>query len=148
MTLAPILGLSPRALKRFVNVYLLIKVGLSDLQWKIYYEKVNPKPGEKDAIGTIRNYQAVMFLLGVITGLPATSRIFFRTLRTKTLKNLGELFEQIDVRKIENKWYILGNPADEISIKKKLVDKGLTDIMHNQDNLELSPDINKYNMED
>ena len=51
------------------------------------------------------------------------------------------------MRKIENKWYILGNPADEISIKKKLVDKGLTDIMHNQDNLELSPDINKYNME-
>jgi len=147
MTLAPILGLSPRALKRFVNVYLLIKVGLSDLQWRIYYEKVNPKTGEKDSIGTIRNYQAVMFLLGVITGLPATSRIFFRTLRTKTLKNLGELFLQIDVRKVENKWYILGMPADEISIRKKLVDKGLTDITHNQDTLELSQDINKYNME-
>ena len=65
-----------------------------------------------------------MFLLAVITGLPATSRILFRTLRTKTLKTLGELFEQIDVIKKDDKWFILGSPADEISIKKKLVERG------------------------
>lgn len=147
LTLAPILGFSPRALKRFVNVYLLIKVGLSDLQWRIYFEKVHPKTGEKDALGTIRNYQAVMFLLAVITGLPATSRILFRTLRTKTLKTLGELFEQIDVIKKEDKWFILGSPADEISIKKKLVERGLTDIMPKQEVADLNIEINKYNME-
>lgn len=147
LTLAPILGLSPRALKRFVNVYLLIKVGLSDLQWRIYYEKVHPKTGEKDAVGTIRNYQAVMLLLGIITGLPATSRILFRTLRTKTLKTLGELFEQIDVRKKEDKWYILGIPAEEISIKKKLVDRGLTAVSQNADPKALNLEINRYNME-
>lgn len=147
LTLAPILGFSPRALKRFVNVYLLIKVGLSDLQWRIYFEKVHPKTGEKDAIGTIRNYQAVMFLLAVITGLPATSRILFRTLRTKTLKTLGELFEQIDVIKKDDKWFILGSPADEISIKKKLVERGLTDIMPKQEVADLNIEINKYNME-
>ncbi|MBK8394122.1 MAG: protein kinase [Leptospiraceae bacterium] len=144
MTLAPILGLSPRALKRFVNVYLLIKVGLSDLQWRIYYEKVHPKTGLKDARGTIRNYQSVMFLLAVITGLPATSRIFFRTLRTKTLQTLGELFEQIDVRKVNNVWYILGVPADELSIKKKILEKGLP---LETKKAESNSDINKYNME-
>ncbi len=147
LTLAPILGFSPRALKRFVNVYLLIKVGLSDLQWRIYYEKVHPKTGEKDAVGTIRNFQAVMFLLAVITGLPATSRILFRTLRTKTLRTLGELFEQMDVRKKNDKWYILGSPADEISIKKKIVDHGLTDVMPKQEVADLNLEINKYNME-
>ncbi|HNE09007.1 MAG TPA: P-loop NTPase fold protein [Leptospiraceae bacterium] len=147
MTLAPILGLSPRALKRFVNVYLLIKVGLSDLQWRIYYEKVHPKTGEKDAVGTIRNFQAVMLLLGIITGLPATSRILFRTLRTKTLRTLGELFEQIDVRKKDDKWYILGTPAEEISIKKKLVDRGLTAVTQNTDSKPINVEVNRYNME-
>ena len=147
LTLAPILGFSPRALKRFVNVYLLIKVGLSDLQWRIYYEKVHPKTGEKDAVGTIRNFQAVMLLLAVITGLPATSRILFRTLRTKTLRTLGELFEQIDVKKRDDKWYILGSPADEISIKRKMVERGLTDILPKKEISDLNLEVNKYNME-
>ncbi|HRG73232.1 MAG TPA: P-loop NTPase fold protein [Leptospiraceae bacterium] len=147
LTLAPILGFSPRALKRFVNVYLLIKVGLSDLQWRIYYEKVHPKTGEKDAVGTIRNFQAVMFLLAVITGLPATSRILFRTLRTKTLRTLGELFEQMDVKKKDDKWYILGSPADEISIKRKMVERGLTDILPKTEITDLNLEVNKYNME-
>lgn len=134
-------------MKRFVNVYLLIKVGLSDLQWRIYYEKVHPKTGEKDAVGTIRNFQAVMLLLAVITGLPATSRILFRTLRTKTLRTLGELFEQMDVKKKNDKWYILGSPADEISIKRKMVERGLTDILPKTEITDLNLEVNKYNME-
>jgi hypothetical protein len=43
--ISPLLGQSPRALKRFVNVYLLVKVELSDLQWQIYFEKIHPKTG-------------------------------------------------------------------------------------------------------
>lgn len=147
MTLAPILGQSPRALKRFVNVYLLIKVGLSDLQWMIYYEKVHPFTGEKDGAGSIRNYQAVMFLLAVITGLPATSRVFFRTLRTRTLKTLGELFNEIDVKKVDGKWFIIGTPAEELSIRRKIAERDLPELNNQKPAVLTSNDINKYYMQ-
>ena len=69
--LSPLLGRSPRALKRFVNLYRLIKAGLT-------------KP-EHDALirrseNGLADYQAVLFLLAVDTGLPRLSRAVFDVL--------------------------------------------------------------------
>jgi hypothetical protein len=61
--LAPILGRSPRSVKRFVNIYRLIKVSLPS------HEQVEFL--KEDII--ISQYQAVMFLLAIETGLQALS---------------------------------------------------------------------------
>ncbi|MDX1961281.1 MAG: P-loop NTPase fold protein [Leptospiraceae bacterium] len=143
IVISPILGQSPRALKRFVNVYLLVKVGLSDLQWQIYFEKIHPKTGLKEEAGIVRNYQTVMILLAVITGLPSTSRIFFKALRTKSLMTLNDLLNAIDVKKVDGKWFLFGVSSDEITIIKRQVkneeflDKASTG----------SFEINRFNMQ-
>jgi hypothetical protein len=68
--LASILGRSPRSIKRFINVYRLIKIGLSSSEAEVFLE-------ENQAIAP---YQFVMFLLAIATGLPSLSREFFRSL--------------------------------------------------------------------
>jgi hypothetical protein len=65
--LAPVLGRSPRALKRFVNVYRLIKTGLAVHEARSFLQ-----PNE-----TLADYQAVLFLLAVDTGMPLLAREFF-----------------------------------------------------------------------
>jgi hypothetical protein len=65
--LAPVLGRSPRALKRFVNVYRLIKTGLTVHEARSFLQ-----PNE-----TLADYQAVLFLLAVDTGMPLLARDFF-----------------------------------------------------------------------
>jgi WD40 repeat protein len=65
--LAPILGRSPRALKRFVNVYRLIKTGLT-----VHEARSFLRPNE-----LLADYQAVLFLLAVDTGMPLLARDFF-----------------------------------------------------------------------
>ncbi len=68
-SLAPLLGDSPRAVKRFVNVYRLMK---------------SLAVGEDDAFltGSPRaSYQLVLFLLAVVTGLPGISAELFGALR-------------------------------------------------------------------
>lgn len=67
--LAPVLGRSPRALKRFVNVYRLIKTGLGP-----HEERSFPQPGNP-----LGHYQAVLLLLAVDTGTPMLARNFFAT---------------------------------------------------------------------
>ncbi|HET7461989.1 MAG TPA: P-loop NTPase fold protein [Longimicrobium sp.] len=69
--LAPLLDRSPRALKRFVNVYRLIKAGLTPAEQRAFHE----------AIGQVPPYQAVLFLLAVDTGLPEVADEFFAALR-------------------------------------------------------------------
>ncbi|HEU0302045.1 MAG TPA: P-loop NTPase fold protein, partial [Longimicrobium sp.] len=65
--LAPLLGRSPRALKRFVNVYRLIKAGLPPHERRAF---LRDDRGASD-------YQAVLFLLAVDTGAPhIASRLF------------------------------------------------------------------------
>jgi hypothetical protein len=66
--LRPILGQSPRAVKRFVNVYRLIKASAAPRGSKFVSDA-------QDA-----DYKIVLFLLAVVTGLPALSETFFRTL--------------------------------------------------------------------
>ena len=61
--LVPLIGRSPRAVKRFLNCYRLIKVGLA--------------PAEFDSFvgddGESNGFKAAMILLGVITGAPGAS---------------------------------------------------------------------------
>ena len=63
--LATLLGRSPRALKRFFNVYRLIKAGLGEAELGAFL-----RMDEK----TMSSFQAVQFLLAVDTGLPRLSR--------------------------------------------------------------------------
>jgi hypothetical protein len=66
-----LLGETPRSVKRFVNIYRLIKAVSLDQASGF----VDEKP---DA-----DFKQVLFLLAVLTGLPAISREFFRLLRSE-----------------------------------------------------------------
>jgi hypothetical protein len=68
--LAPLLGRSPRTLKRFVNLYRLIKVGLSSYDRKLLFVK---------HAGRLPDYAAILFLLAIDTGAPKVARAFFST---------------------------------------------------------------------
>jgi tetratricopeptide (TPR) repeat protein len=61
-SLAKLIGRSPRAVKRFLNCYRLIKVSLPPAKLKKFVQD-----------GASYEYRAVMILLGVITGTPTTS---------------------------------------------------------------------------
>jgi hypothetical protein len=69
--LSSLLGQTPRSVKRFVNVYRLIKV--ISLNQKAKFVEDRP-----DA-----DFKLVLFLLAVLTGLPTISREFFRQLRAE-----------------------------------------------------------------
>ncbi|MEN6428075.1 MAG: P-loop NTPase fold protein [Phycisphaerales bacterium] len=69
--LALLLGRSPRALKRFVNVYRLIKARLSTYDHMFFLSTTE----------VVSDYQAVLFLLAVDTGVPRISSAFFRSLQ-------------------------------------------------------------------
>ncbi|MCB1175939.1 MAG: hypothetical protein KDK36_00015, partial [Leptospiraceae bacterium] len=145
--LSPILGQSPRALKRFVNVYLLVKVGLSELQWQIYFDKIHPKNGLKDEKNILRNFQSVMFLLAVITGMPSTSRIFFKSLRSKTNNTIYELLDSINVkRKPDGTWTIFGETMDSITSTKKASEQKQIDDEENNEihNLNMQIEIMQF----
>jgi len=78
--LAPLLGRSPRALKRFVNLYRLIKAGLTPAEHNAFIRH------SQDVVG---GFQAVLFLLAIDTGLPRVSRLVFDTLLA--MKGAGDL---------------------------------------------------------
>jgi hypothetical protein len=73
-TLAPLLDRSPRALKRFVNVYRLLKASLP--------------PAEHDAWtdsheGLGESYRTVLLLLAIVNGLPAVADVLFGAVLAK-----------------------------------------------------------------
>ncbi|HST62899.1 MAG TPA: P-loop NTPase fold protein [Longimicrobium sp.] len=74
--LAPLLGRSPRALKRFVNVYRLIKASLTPYEMQGWMAR----PAFLNA-SALPDYQAVLFLLAVDTGAPAAAPAIFRAIR-------------------------------------------------------------------
>jgi hypothetical protein len=78
--LAPLLGRSPRALKRFVNVYRLVKAGLSPEQHRAFLAKEN---GLSDS-------RAVLFLLAVDTGAPRAAVELLRALRDPRERSEGD----------------------------------------------------------
>jgi hypothetical protein len=61
-SLAELIGRSPRAVKRFLNCYRLIKVGLTPEQLSNFVQD-----------GASYEFKAVMTLLGIITGAPTAS---------------------------------------------------------------------------
>jgi len=69
--LAPLLGRSPRTLKRFVNVYRLIRVGLSPYERQLFL----------NAARGLADYRSVLFLLAVDTGAPLAAKLLFETMR-------------------------------------------------------------------
>jgi hypothetical protein len=69
--LSPLLGRSPRALKRFINVYRLIKARMSPAEHGAFLRRTN---------GELGDYEAVLILLAVDTGLPEISRRVFDAL--------------------------------------------------------------------
>lgn len=69
--LSPLLGRSPRALKRFVNIYRLIKARLTPLEHNAFMRHNDQACSE---------FEAVLWLLAVDTGLPRISRTVFDVL--------------------------------------------------------------------
>lgn len=66
--LSPLLGRSPRAIKRFVNVYRLVKAGLAPPELRVFM-----RPDEHG----LATFQAALFLLAVDTGLPNMAQPLF-----------------------------------------------------------------------
>jgi hypothetical protein len=66
--LAPLLGRSPRALKRFVNIYRLIKMSLSEMERRAFLLEGHTE-GE---------FKLVMFLLALVTNSPGLAALFCR----------------------------------------------------------------------
>ncbi|HEX5725872.1 MAG TPA: hypothetical protein VFX98_10435, partial [Longimicrobiaceae bacterium] len=84
--LTPLLGRSPRALKRFANVYRLVKAGLRAYEEREFLESA----------GGMADYQAVLLLLAVDTGTPQVSRTFFEALsRTYAEPGLAPVIAQM-----------------------------------------------------
>ena len=78
--LAPLLGRSPRAVKRFINIYRLVKISLDD------FEQTDFTKGE-----TVEDYQVVMFLLSILTGMPSISRQFFEAMTNNLANDEAEI---------------------------------------------------------
>ncbi|MFL7810594.1 MAG: hypothetical protein AB8I80_18290, partial [Anaerolineae bacterium] len=78
--LAPIVGRSPRAIKRYVNLYRLIKATLeqSDAPLRIEPNERGDAPAD---------HAVVLLLLGVVTGLPEISRCFFDAIQDGQQEN-------------------------------------------------------------
>lgn len=72
--LVPVLGRSPRAVKRFVNCYRLLKAGLTADELSTFLKEV-------DAGG---QYEAVLLLLAIVTGTPQIGPRFFDRLSGAT----------------------------------------------------------------
>jgi KAP family P-loop domain/EVE domain len=94
--LAPLLGRSPRAVKRFVNVYRLIKMAIPQGEQASFVQEKEPAS----------DFQGVMFLLGIITGMPSLSQPLLTLLlnppqdtdgRRVQMNNLDELVNRLDV---------------------------------------------------
>jgi uncharacterized protein YgiM (DUF1202 family) len=81
-TLTPYIGRSPRRVKRFVNIYRVIKAGLPE-----EYEEEFKEPG----------FRVVLVLLGLTTGAPTlASKVFTELLQKKKLGRLSTFMKQIE----------------------------------------------------
>jgi hypothetical protein len=71
--LAPLVGRSPRAAKRFLNTYRLLKSTVPSLEMAAF---------QRDAPGRPAGFRAPMLLLAVVVGAPALAAPVFASLRT------------------------------------------------------------------
>jgi hypothetical protein len=90
MKLTTLIGRSPRAVKRFLNCYRLIKVGLTPAELKVFMG------GDSEQV----RYAPVMLLLGIITGAPSVSLYIIEELeeysRSKKTMNLNTLLLKLE----------------------------------------------------
>lgn len=87
--LSPLLGRSPRALKRFVNVYRVVKAGLGAHE----LETLTTAPED----GRFAAADAILLLLAIDTGTPAAARPFFAMLqRMADADELGACLRRLD----------------------------------------------------
>jgi len=77
--LSGLLGRSPRALKRFANVYRLMKVGLQAHEHRTFLRARDP----------LAEFQIVLFLLAVDTGTPTVARSVFDQIDQKVTASRG-----------------------------------------------------------
>jgi len=89
--LSPLLGRSPRSIKRFVNVYRLIKAGLAPAELAGF---ARPAPHG------LPPHEAVLLLLAVDTGMPGLSRDLYEALaeRIGSKDGVHELLRWLDAR--------------------------------------------------
>jgi hypothetical protein len=83
--LAPLIGRSPRAVKRFVNVYRILRAGL-------HREELSAFLGEG---GAIAQFPAVIFLLAVLNGSPSLATEMFQQLTTTKIKSLKAFIKEL-----------------------------------------------------
>lgn len=76
---------TPRAAKRFINLYRLLKVGLSDKE-TINLSGGDSIPGE---------YQAALLLLAVMVGAPAEADTIFRSIRGHSLNSWTAVIDEL-----------------------------------------------------
>jgi len=88
--LTSLIGRSPRAVKRFLNCYRLIKVGLSPAELRLFLGRD----------GQQGRFSEVMILLGIITGAPSVSLFVIEELeecsRSKKSINLNTLLLKLE----------------------------------------------------
>jgi hypothetical protein len=104
--LAPVLGRSPRAVKRFVNCYRLIKASLKSAELEKYMQA--------------EDYRPVMLLLSVLTGMPDLSTIFFKSIMhpMSEEKASSQSEDRTFAATLEN--IILGDWAEESADQRRL----------------------------
>jgi CheY-like chemotaxis protein len=120
-TLVPLIGRSPRAVKRFLNCYRLIKVGLEPEEFEDFVGEQGESP----------SYKAAMILLGIVTGAPTASSYVIEELKkwkpenraaagieyiTSVLNNDTDLQQQPDAERLYSflKSHDFGKPSDQL----------------------------------
>ncbi len=87
---APLLGRSPRAVKRFLNLYHLVKAGLTEMEEASFLD-------DKEEYA---NFKIVLFLLAVLTGMPQFSGFIFKTIMemdaSKNKHHISGLIQKVD----------------------------------------------------
>jgi hypothetical protein len=76
---------TPRAAKRFINLYRLLKVGLNE-------EETTSLAGDNSTPG---DYQVALLLLAVMVGAPAEAETIFRIVRSDRLDSWAEVVDEL-----------------------------------------------------
>jgi len=103
IALSRVIGRTPRTLKRFVNVYRIIKAGLDDDRLEAFMGT-----GPSDA-----QYTAVLVLLGVAHGAPDVAPAFFRELKQEHEKTVENNEKDMGLKAFLNQVLTLPPTADE-----------------------------------
>lgn len=102
-SLAPIVGRTPRAVKRFVNVYRLIRAGITGDELEAF---LTPKDG----------FKALAFLLAILAGHPHQARTLFEAVEVAPAEApIGTVFDGFEARA---KQVVPEDPTREEAIRR------------------------------